>query len=111
MRMTVSSVKGRPRDVFERKGIPMLFFGRKVGEGFVIGGNVKVTITEVKGKRVRVSIDAPVEIDVFRTEIQERLNAGMEKAKRPDEAAVVVPLSSVVRIGERLPGELMRRKP
>lgn len=88
----------------------MLFFGRKVGEGFVIGGNVKVTITDVKGKRVRVSIDAPVEIDVFRTEIQERLDAGMEKARRP-EVAESVPLTPVIRIGKRLPGELMRRKP
>jgi len=88
----------------------MLFFGRRVGEGFVIGGNVKVTITEVKGKRVRVSVDAPEEIDVFRTEIQDRIDAGMEKSKRP-EATAVVPLTSIVRIGERLPGELMRRKP
>jgi len=62
----------------------MLFFGRKAGEGFVIGGNVKVTITEVSGKNVRVSIDAPYEIDVFRTEIQERIDAGMEKSKRPE---------------------------
>jgi carbon storage regulator len=84
----------------------MLFFGRTVGEGFVIGGNVKVTITEVRGKRVRVSIDAPYEIDVFRTEIQERIDAGMEKSKRPER----VPRVPVIRIGERLPGELMRRK-
>ena len=93
----------------------MLFFGRKAGEGFVIGGNVKVTITEVSGKNVRVSIDAPYEIDVFRTEIQERIDAGMEKSKRPEavlpslEAVPIVP--GVLRIGERLPGELMRRKP
>jgi carbon storage regulator len=93
----------------------MLFFGRKVGEGFVIGGNVKVTITEVSGKNVRVSIDAPYEIDVFRTEIQERIDAGMEKSKRPEavlpslEAVPIVP--GVLRMGERLPGELMRRKP
>ena len=85
----------------------MLFFGRKVGEGFVIGGNVKVTITQVKGQRVRVSIDAPVEIDVFRTEIQDRIDAGMEKSQRP----APVPIIPRVAIGERLPGELMRRKP
>jgi carbon storage regulator len=91
----------------------MLFFGRKAGEGFVIGGNVKVTITEVSGKSVRVSIDAPYKIDVFRTEIQERIDAGMEKSKRPEAvlpSLEVVPIVPVIRIGERLPGELMRRK-
>ena len=85
----------------------MLCFRRAVGEGFVIGGNVKVTITEVSGKRVRVSIDAPAEVDVFRTEIQERIDAGLEKSQRP----AVVPIIPCVAIGERLPGELMRRKP
>jgi carbon storage regulator len=92
----------------------MLFFGRKAGEGFVIGGNVKVTITEVSGKNVRVCIDAPYEIDVFRTEIQERIDAGMEKSKRPEAvlpAIEVVPIvPGVLRMGDRLPGELMRRK-
>ena len=85
----------------------MLFFGRKAGQGFVIGGNVKVTITHIKGSRVKVAIDAPEDVDVFRTEIQERIDAGMEKSERPK----VTPVASVVRIGEQLPGELMRRKP
>ena len=85
----------------------MLFFGRKAGQGFVIGGNVKVTITHIKGSRVKVAIDAPEDVDVFRTEIQERIDAGMEKSERPK----VTPVAPVVRIGERLPGELMRRKP
>jgi len=90
----------------------MLFFGRRVGEGFVIGGNIKVTITEVKGKRVRVSIDAPVDVDVFRTEIWDRIEAGLGKSQRQTPVeTTTVPIVPLVKLGERLPGELMRRKP
>lgn len=86
-----------------------MHFGRKVGEGFVIGGNVKVTITEVKGKRVRVMIDAPRDVDVFRTEIQDRIDNGMAKSVRP-EFAPEVPVLPLIPIGGLLPGQLMRSK-
>jgi carbon storage regulator CsrA len=67
----------------EWKWIPMLKFGRKAGEGFVINGNIKVTIEEIKGKKIRVSIDAPSDVPVFRTEIQERRDAGVLPKSEP----------------------------
>ncbi len=45
---------------------------RKRGESIQIDDNIFVTVTEVKGGRVRLSIDAPRSIRIVRQEILER---------------------------------------
>lgn len=47
----------------------MLMIRRKIGESFVIGGNITVTISKITGNAVHVAIDAPREILVLRSEI------------------------------------------
>ena len=37
----------------------MLILTRKSGESITIGDDVKITVIEVKGKQVRIGIDAP----------------------------------------------------
>jgi carbon storage regulator len=47
----------------------MLILTRKSGESLYIGDDVKITIVEVKGNQIRVGIDAPPKIRVYREEI------------------------------------------
>jgi carbon storage regulator len=47
----------------------MLVLGRKAGETVVIDGNIRVTILEVEGERVRLGIEAPRSVPVIREEI------------------------------------------
>ena len=47
----------------------MLVLGRGVGEGIMIGHDVKVTVLVVAGDKVRIGIDAPPEIEVHREEV------------------------------------------
>ena len=47
----------------------MLILTRKPGESLYIGDNVKVTIVEIKGNQIRVGIDAPPELRIYREEI------------------------------------------
>lgn len=47
----------------------MLILTRKSGEGINIGDDIKITIMEIKGRQVRVGIEAPPELIVHREEI------------------------------------------
>lgn len=57
----------------------MLVLTRNVGETFVIGDNITVTILKAKGKQVRIGINAPREIPVHREEIYQMIKAGEAK--------------------------------
>ncbi len=48
----------------------MLILHRNPGEKIVINNNITVTILGFEGEQVRVGIDAPKEIPVYRKEIQ-----------------------------------------
>ena len=48
----------------------MLSLTRRDGESVKIGENITVYVTHIKGKSVRLSIDAPKEVRIIRTEIE-----------------------------------------
>jgi len=50
----------------------MLVLSRRTGEEVVIGGNIRIVVTEVCGQRVRLGITAPKDIRVDRAEVDER---------------------------------------
>lgn len=58
----------------------MLVLSRKAGESIVIGGDVVVTVLEVRGDLVRVGIDAPRSVSVNRKEIHDELMAANVEA-------------------------------
>ena len=51
----------------------MLVLSRKAKEIIRIGDDIKVIVTEVKGGRVRLSIDAPPGVRVHRGEVYEAI--------------------------------------
>jgi carbon storage regulator len=57
----------------------MLLLKRRVGESVIIGGSIRVSVVEVRGGSVRIAIDAPAELPVYRAELLEKL--GEENAR------------------------------
>ena len=53
----------------------MLVLTRKPGEAIQIGDGVRVHVVEIRGKQVRLGIEARAEMLVHRSEIHERLSA------------------------------------
>ena len=49
--------------------ITMLVLTRKIGESLAINENIRITVLEVKGKTVRLGIEAPDDIKVYRQEV------------------------------------------
>ena len=56
----------------------MLILTRRMGENVMIGGDVTVTVLEVKGNQVRIGINAPRNVAVHREEIYERIKRGQQ---------------------------------
>ncbi|HPM80002.1 MAG TPA: carbon storage regulator [Candidatus Anammoximicrobium sp.] len=55
----------------------MLVLSRKCGETIVIDDRIRVTVETVQGGRVRLSIEAPDDIEVDREEIWMRKRLGI----------------------------------
>lgn len=67
----------------------MLALTRKPGERIVIGNDIIITVIEVKGETVRLAIDAPRSVSIFRGElydsiVQENRQAAMQIAEGRD---------------------------
>ena len=47
----------------------MLALSRKKKEAIVINNNIEITVLEVKGDQVKIGINAPKEVPVYRKEV------------------------------------------
>ena len=47
----------------------MLALTRKKGESLVLGNNIQVKVLDIKGDQVKLGVEAPKEISIYREEI------------------------------------------
>ena len=63
----------------------MLALTRKKGEALVINNNVEITILEIRGDQIKIGVNAPKEVPVYRKEvylqIQKENKASVEEDK------------------------------
>jgi flagellar assembly factor FliW len=60
----------------------LLILTRRVGEGVIIGDDIRLTVLKVRGRQVCLGIEAPSEIVVIRDEIFQRLTQENQLASR-----------------------------
>jgi carbon storage regulator len=53
----------------------MLILSRKLNEKIMIGEDIAVTIIEIRGDQVRIGVDAPKTVKVFRNEVFDAIKA------------------------------------
>ena len=65
----------------------MLALSRKKGESIILNNDIELTILEVKGDQVKVGVNAPKSVPVYRKEVyfqiqQENKEAAAENARQ-----------------------------
>ncbi|MDR1212337.1 MAG: carbon storage regulator CsrA [Spirochaetaceae bacterium] len=58
----------------------MLILSRKVNEKIMIGEDISVSILEIRGDQVRIGVEAPRQVKVFRQEVFDAIKAENEAA-------------------------------
>ena len=58
----------------------MLILARKAGETVIIGNNIHITVVGVKDGQVKIGIDAPKDIAIFRQEVYELIQEENKRA-------------------------------
>lgn len=60
----------------------MLVLSRKQDESIMIGDDVKITVVDIRGDKVRLGITAPREIQVHRKEVYDAIRRENEEAAK-----------------------------
>ncbi|MBI4666862.1 MAG: carbon storage regulator CsrA [Nitrospinae bacterium] len=74
----------------------MLVLTRKLGESVTIGDNIKISVIDIKGRQVRLGIEAPPNMTIHREEIyakiqEENQRAAFIKAVNMEKLAAIFP--------------------
>ncbi len=65
----------------------MLILTRKLGESILIGDDIKITILGIKGKQIRIGVEAATGMTVHREEIYRLIQEQNKQAVKSVEAA------------------------
>ncbi|MBI5816294.1 MAG: carbon storage regulator CsrA [Nitrospinae bacterium] len=58
----------------------MLVLTRKLGESVTIGDNIKISVIDIKGRQVRLGIEAPADMTIHREEVYAKIQEENQRA-------------------------------
>jgi len=66
----------------------MLILTRRLGEAVNIGGEIKITVLDIKGNAVRIGVEAPRQVAVHRSEVFEMIQEQNRQAAATSELSL-----------------------
>lgn len=87
----------------------MLVLTRKKGQKLIINDNIEITILETKGDSVKIGINAPREVTIFREEIYEEIKKANEQAQKQVIASDLDQFLKLPSIKKEMPQDLMNK--
>lgn len=67
----------------------MLVLSRKVGQSIIINDNVELSILEVQGDQIKIGINAPKSVKIYRKEIFVEIQEENKKASIPNVSGIL----------------------
>ena len=64
----------------------MLVLSRKPGQGVILGNSIRIKVVESNGKMVRLGIEAPAEVSIYRDELHQAIASANQSAIMPEDA-------------------------
>lgn len=61
----------------------MLILTRKKDESIIINGNIEIQIMSIEEGKVKIGIEAPKDIEIFRSEVFEKIESANQEASKP----------------------------
>ncbi len=62
----------------------MLALSRKKSEALIINNNIEITVLEIKGEQVKLGINAPKEVPIYRKEVYVQIQDSNKAAINAD---------------------------
>lgn len=66
----------------------MLILTRKNGQSIHIGDDITVTVKEIRGNQIRIGVEAPANVKIFRDEIYSQITQQNKIASSPGDASI-----------------------
>ena len=74
----------------------MLVLTRKSGESLMIGEKIEITIVSVRGGQVKIGIQAPSDVAIYRKELYEKIKQENVKAAGESKNAKIISLAEII---------------
>ena len=62
----------------------MLILTRKVDEKLLIGDDIAISVLEIRGNQVKIGVDAPKDVVIYREEIYHKVKETQDKAQQEE---------------------------
>lgn len=79
----------------------MLILARRINESIVIGDDIRVSVVDIKGDQIKLGIEAPRHVKVYRHEVYEAIQDENREAARSAASRAATPLPSLARPDEK----------
>lgn len=58
-----------------KEKLNMLVLSRKINQSIVIGDNIEIMLVDIRGDQIKLGINAPKSVKIFRKEVYEEVKA------------------------------------
>ena len=70
------------KQIKQQKELKMLVLSRKLNESIHLGDDIILVVTEISSNQVKIAIEAPKDLKIYRHEIWQKIQSGEEDERR-----------------------------